>query len=308
MSSVSSRPGTRLGAGPCRPTQCQTAPRARDAVRVSSPAPFPTQIRLENTNACNAHCTMCPRELLSRPKGFMDRDLFERILGQLDGREIKKFTIQGYGEPLLDKNFCHFIRRVKQELDCPTFTVSNGSVITPEFAKEMVASGLDKIKISFYGTNKEEYEAIHRPLNYEKTVRGIEALIEAKQAARSKMIIRLQYIGKWWKFPRFAWQWGTRVRIGYNTFHNYGDGRDFNKTEGKAKPCPILNEPIFQILWTGEVVPCCYDFDGKMILGDLREQTIEEIWEGERYQAIREAHVTGDFREWPVCVTCDKRF
>lgn len=238
----------------------------------------------------------------------MDRDLFEHILKQLHGREIKKFTIQGYGEPLLDKNFCHFVRRVKQELDCPTFTVSNGSIITPELAQEMVDSGLDKIKISFYGTNKAEYEAVHRKLSYEKTVEGIEALIAAKRAARSKMIIRLQYIGKWWKFLPFAWQWATKVRIGYNTLHNYGDGREYNSTQGTPKPCPILSEPILQILWTGEVVPCCYDFDGKMILGDLRTQTIEEVWEGERYQAIRAAHVSGDFREWPVCVTCDKRF
>ncbi len=303
MSSVSDR-----AAGHRRLSQRPTDARTLPAEAVRLPAPFPTQIRLENTNACNAHCTICPRELLSRRKGFMDRDLFEHILEQLCGRRIEKFTIQGYGEPLLDKNFCHFVRRVKRELDCPTFTVSNGSVITPELAEEMVASGLDKIKISFYGTNKREYEAIHRRLSYEKTVRGIEALVAAKRASSSRMVIRLQYIGKWWKFLPFAWQWGTKVRIGYNTLHNYGDGREYNRPRGNPKPCPILREPILQILWTGEVVPCCYDFDGKMVLGDLRKQTIGEIWRGERYRAIRAAHITGDFREWPVCVTCDKRF
>ena len=140
----------------------------------------------------------------------MDRELFEHILQQLHGREIKKFTVQGYGEPLLDKNFCHYVRRAKEELDCPTFTVSNGSIITPELAQEMVDCGLDKIKISFYGTNKEEYEAVHRRLSYEKTVRGIELLVAAKRAARSKMIIRLQYIGKWWKFIPFALAMGNQ--------------------------------------------------------------------------------------------------
>ena len=271
-------------------------------------APFPEQIRLENTNACNAHCTMCPRESLTREKGFIDSALFEKILAETKGKKITKFTVQGYGEPLLDKNFCRYIRRIKEELGCPTFTVSNASVITPELAAGIVASGLDKIKISFYGTNRKEYEAVHTPLKYEKTVQGVHALVAARRAARSRMTIRLQYIGTLWRFVPFVLQWAGKTSVGYNTLHNYGDGRSYNKTNGKAKPCPILSAPILQILWTGEVVPCCYDFNGTMVLGDLRHQTIEEIWHGRRYQAIREAHRTGDFRPWPLCIKCDKRF
>ena len=271
-------------------------------------APFPEQIRLENTNACNAHCVMCPRESLTRKKGFMDPELFEKILAEVRGHKITKFTVQGYGEPLLDRNFCHYIRRIKEELDCSTFTVSNASIIAPELAREIVASGLDKIKISFYGINRKEYEAVHTPLRYDKTVAGVNALVAARRASRSNMTIRLQYIGKLWKFVPFALQWGMKTSIGYNTLHNYGDGREYNEPKGPPKPCPILAAPILQILWTGEVVPCCYDFNGTMVLGDLRRQTIEEIWNGPRYRALRKAHHTGDFRAWPLCLQCDKRF
>ena len=271
-------------------------------------SPFPEQIRLENTNGCNAHCVICPREALTREKGIIDPALVEKIVDECVGRNVKKFTLQGFGEPLLDKHFCQSMRLIKDRLDCPTFTVSNGALITPELAAELVDCGLDKIKISFYGTNKKEYEKIHARLDYDKTVQGIMHLVKAKRTARSPMIIRLQYIGKLWRFIPFLFQWLGKTSVGYNTLHNYGGGRSYKSTNGKAHACPILAQPILQVLWTGEVVPCCYDFNGTMVLGDLREQSIEEIWHGRPYQAIREAHETGDFADWPLCIKCDRRF
>jgi len=245
---------------------------------------------------------------LTRKKGFIDSGLVEKIVQECKGKKITKFTLQGFGEPLLDKNFCRSMRLVKDELGCPTFTVSNGALITPEMAENLAACGLDKIKISFYGTGKAEYERVHTPLKYERTVEGILNLVRAKRAARSRMIVRLQYIGKLWKFVPFFFQWIGKANVGYNTLHNYGDGRSYKATNGKPRTCPILVQPILQVLWTGEVVPCCYDFNGTMVLGDLRKQTIEEIWHGRRYQAIRKAHATGDYRGWPLCINCDRRF
>jgi hypothetical protein len=55
------------------------------------------------------------------------------------------------------------------------------------------------------------------------------------------------------------------------------------------------------------VAACCYDFDGKMILGDLRRQSIAEIWHGQPYRRLREAHAAEDFSNWPMCEDCDRR-
>jgi MoaA/NifB/PqqE/SkfB family radical SAM enzyme len=269
---------------------------------------FPEQIRLENTNACNAHCVICPREKHNRKIGFIDAGLVRRIVGEAKGRRITKFTVQGFGEPLLDPSFSNHVRLIKDELDCPTFTVSNGSMITETLARDLVKRGLDKIKISFYGINKREYEAVHRKLRYERTVQGVMNLVRAKRAAKSKISIRLQYIGKPWRFVPFFFQWSGKARVGYNTLHNYGGGRAYRQRKRQPRGCPIVAKPILQVLWTGQVVPCCYDFNGTTVLGDLRRQSISDIWKGQRYQAFRRAHVTNDFRDWPLCENCDRRF
>ncbi len=269
---------------------------------------FPEQIRLENTNACNAECVMCPRELQTRRRGFMKPQLLDRILEQCHGRQITKFTIQGFGEPLLDKNYCRYIRQVKDSLRCKTFTVTNGSIIPPELVRQIATCGLDKIKISFYGTNQREYEAVHTYLNFEQTRQSIWNLIAAKRETKSKLIIRIQYIGKMWKFVPFAFQWLGKAHIGFNRLHNYGRGRLYNRLRGRGSRCPMHKQNILQVLWNGDVVPCCYDFNGDMVLGNLYRESIEEIWNGQLYNQMRSADACGDYSDYPICHKCDKRF
>ncbi len=62
------------------------------------------------------------------------------------------------------------------------------------------------------------------------------------------------------------------------------------------------------MLWTGEVIPCCYDFDGRMVLGNIYKESIESIWHGELSCRLRDAHARRDFSDWPICRSCDKRF
>ena len=284
------------------------SPASNQLLPIVTVAKFPEQIRLENTNACNAACVMCPRELQTRHRGYMQPELLDRILEQCQGHKITKFTIQGFGEPLLDPNFCRYIRQVKETLGCRTFTVSNGSLITPQLAHEMATCGLDKIKVSFYGLNQREYEEIHTYLKYETTRQGILNLVAAKRATGSKLVIRTQYIGKMWKFVPFAVQWLGKTSIGYNTLHNYGRGRLYNKMRGKGNGCPMHRQNILQVLWNGDVVPCCYDFNGDMVLGNLYDDSIEQIWNSNGYKHLRSADACGDYSDYPICEKCDKRY
>jgi hypothetical protein len=66
--------------------------------------PLPTVLMIENTNLCNADCVICPRETLSRKRGFMDFGLFEKIIKEASSESHKPVThLHGFGEPLLDK-------------------------------------------------------------------------------------------------------------------------------------------------------------------------------------------------------------
>jgi radical SAM protein with 4Fe4S-binding SPASM domain len=59
----------------------------------------------------------------------------------------------------------------------------------------------------------------------------------------------------------------------------------------------------FTALWDGRVSLCCADFDGSTILGDLRSSTIAEIWNSERYRAVRREHLESGGPA--LCHSCD---
>ena len=58
-----------------------------------------------------------------------------------------------------------------------------------------------------------------------------------------------------------------------------------------------------QILWDGDAVPCCLDFDGKVILGNVFQTSISEVWNSKKSRDFREAHASQKFPE--MCRTCD---
>jgi hypothetical protein len=58
------------------------------------------------------------------------------------------------------------------------------------------------------------------------------------------------------------------------------------------------------VLQDGRVSLCCFDGDGREILGDLNHQTIREVFNGERATAIRLAHSEGRRNEISLCAGC----
>ena len=57
------------------------------------------------------------------------------------------------------------------------------------------------------------------------------------------------------------------------------------------------------------MVPCCYDLDGKEIVGNLGQATLTEIWEGPHYTELRR-RIDGAARrpdeEPDLCKSCLK--
>lgn len=42
------------------------------------------------------------------------------------------------------------------------------------------------------------------------------------------------------------------------------------------------------IHWNGTVCPCTYDYDDRFVLGNLHNNSFEDIWEGSAYRAFRD--------------------
>ena len=57
------------------------------------------------------------------------------------------------------------------------------------------------------------------------------------------------------------------------------------------------------VTWDGKVVPCCFDKDAEHIMGDLRQDSFRDIWNGSKYRLFRKILLT-DRVSTDICRNC----
>lgn len=70
-------------------------------------------------------------------------------------------------------------------------------------------------------------------------------------------------------------------------------------------PCRMLWTEL-TVFWDGRVVPCANVYEPDNLLGDLRTQTLDEVWNGPPIQALRQAHLQDRVAAIPVCRSCPR--
>lgn len=267
------------------------------------------EIRIEPTNICNAHCVMCPREKMKRSQGVGDLNLFKKIIDQSVDVGAKQVSLENFGETFVDPYIFERAAYAKSK-GLETLTITNASLLDEEKGKKVLEL-FDVIRISMYGIGKDTYEKIHRGLKFEDVQKNVSCLLSMrKQTPRSKTRIEMyfllmqenkhemrDFLNKYESVTDAVAVWKP---------HNWGDGREYRSPLGKKVSC---NRPFtgpLQVQWDGLVVPCCFDYDSKMILGDLNTQSIQEVFRGDEYNKLRRAHEQGDFSEFPFCNVCDQ--
>ena len=59
-----------------------------------------------------------------------------------------------------------------------------------------------------------------------------------------------------------------------------------------------------QIRSNGEVCPCCAFFSTELSLGNIKDKSIYELWNGEQMRNLRNIHKEGRYAENPWCKKC----
>jgi radical SAM protein with 4Fe4S-binding SPASM domain len=90
--------------------------------------------------------------------------------------------------------------------------------------------------------------------------------------------------------------------------HNWSTAFNFRTVPDAKTTCIRPETGPLQVQWDGTVIPCCWDWNGEMLLGDLKTQTIEEIMKSAAYEDIRDAHRKGEFQRYPFCNQCDQLY
>lgn len=277
-------------------------------IKVINNSTIPKCIDIGTTNLCNASCIMCPHTKLKN-FGTMDMELYKKIIDNCERLEIKDVVLSFFGEPLLDKLIFERIKYAKSKGLRVSF-YSNGSLINKENAEKLIESRLDSITISLDGSTKDTYEKIRKGLNFDIVDKNVERLSQMRIEV-NLVLVELEENKK--DIKKFYKKWKDKVHsVNIINMRNWGGTIDkqttkdsFNNNNKNRKPCAFLWNKLV-VDWNGDVVLCCDDWNHSTILGNLNNQTIEEVWNGEKLNYIRQLHMEGSFNRIPLCSKCNK--
>lgn len=277
---------------------------------------FPPVIWIEPTSICNLKCGMCPTgkgKVREKSNGVMEKETFKRIVSQMQGRTVIRTALFFRGEPLINQNIVEMVKIAAVAGFNPYFH-SNGTLMNRDIAERLIEAGLNYISFSFDGATKSVYEKHRRGGIFEKTLSNIRGFLEAKmESTGNKPHVVIQSIDFDDLGDNSAIQ-ALFVGLPVDQFnlvplHNWsGEITECKaKGEGQVYPCPDPWQRL-TICWDGTVVGCCNDMLQKFVLGNVLEQDIMKIWNGEKMKELRHLMEYGKNVDHPLCKGCQNLY
>lgn len=274
---------------------------------------MPVSISAELTNTCNLNCPQCftGSGLMTRKRGFMDIDLYKKVMMELSPY-IYNTNLYFQGEPMLHPLFFSFIG-IPAKVHSVVST--NGHFLSEENSEKLVRSKLSRLIISLDGIDQNTYSTYRVNGNITNVTEGIRNLTIAKRKHRSSLKIELQCLvnsineDQIQQVRQFAksvnavlrlksMQIINKTEIAYwlptgRRFRRYAmkDGEYVPKTRMRNRCARLWFNPV--ITWDGKVVPCCFDKNAEFVMGDLNNESFGEIWNGPKFRIFRKSILSG---------------
>ena len=129
--------------------------------------PPPETVIIEVTNACNLNCLMCGNRHMMRKIGYMEYDLFKKIIINIKGY-AKKVRLYSTGEPTLHPNLLEMIGYV-HSAGIKNVSVSTNATLLDEGMSEKILKNNftpELIQFSVEGWSPDTYETSYKGNKY----------------------------------------------------------------------------------------------------------------------------------------------
>ena len=250
------------------------------------------KIYIEITNRCNLNCSFCSK--VEKKKKDMSLEEFEEVL-----KKVKDYTNYIYlhvkGEPLLHRNIIEMIN-LANNYNLKINLTTNGTLFK-EKAKELGnCTNLNKINFSLHSENNNEnyFKDIFDNIKYLNNITVVYRLWTLKNNELDKKSTEI--VNKIKDYYNLSTEVVEKIKKEKNikissTIYVDKDNEFIWPVENDYKSsgyCYALKTQI-AILSDGTVVPCCLDSNGKIELGNIFKESLEDIINKEKYQNLKKS-------------------
>ncbi len=273
---------------------------------------YPKVIEIQFHNKCNSNCLICPYKDMNYSYKKMTNELFEKFLNEIDESKLKKIIPYLNNEPFLDVDFINKVKRIRNKFKKLEIEISsNVSMIREEDIIEMSHLDITELRLSVFGYKKDTYNRIMPYLNYEKTFEELKKI--SNIMSKSNTIISIVMIDNGEiDEQEFIDMKKMCNELGFN-FERWGFlDRSDNVT---YKSNNVYNEDVsyceqnrplerMHILSDGRVIFCCQDWAHSLVVGNINDNTISEVWNSSIYNDARDSLYIKEKDSPLICKKC----
>ena len=255
-------------------------------------------VSIETHTVCNQACYFCPVAYDPREPYFMPTEMFDDILRQLAPYRgtIDGVKLINYNEPTLDKRFLDQVRGIK-EAGLPPAVLTNGTGLTPKRLDAIVEmGGMRYLSINISTLDRERYEKDRGGDHLDLVLRNMEHARHLPVAEQMEIVVLgtgdevhkrdYEEIRDLFADSRFETKYYQVMdRAGYLEV-----GLKPAENHKKLRGCQVVGSRPLQHLHIspyGQCVLCSEDYDHNYVVGDLRNQTVEEVLTGPEIAKLR---------------------
>ncbi len=267
-------------------------------------------LAIEVSGACNLRCPMCSYPHMKRRKGFMDWQLFEKIVADTASNGHGIASLHFFGEPLLWPHIVKGVALLSENGMFPRIS-TNGMLLTGEMARQLQDAGLKEIMVTIDTLMPEAYPMIRAGGDLAVVRKNIhDALDSAPKLLLSAQFMPSKYnqdekeedfYDEFGRRPNFRVEPWFVIRM--NKGDNISRGLSHSPDEVDKRLCNKIFDRV-DVLWDGTTVLCCLDAEGTLVTGDLNRNSILYSWLGPRAMALRKKILNGRWTQLDTCVQC----
>jgi len=265
---------------------------------------YPHIIEIELTNDCDLGCVHCHRSFMTRKVGYMEFEVFTKLVDEIVNYPVVFLRIVGQGESALHPQFREIMQYVANK-PIKTEITTNGMLFDLYPYEEILSWNIDIIGVSVDGIDGNSYTKIRKGGNYNKLKKNINGFYKYRNLAIKKYpmicirnVILPNYTPQQIEAFNATWR-KSSDQITYNTLHA--------KIQSASPPGYNRCQDIFfyaHLNFDGSIRHCAYDFlygENEMI-GNIKKNSLQEIWSSEKLKHLRWLHQMKEFPE--VCKKC----
>jgi radical SAM protein with 4Fe4S-binding SPASM domain len=257
---------------------------------------------------------------------MLQDQLFEKVILQ-SKFHLSWLHLYFQGEPFLNPRFLEMVKFADQN-KIFTSTSTNAHYLDSQNVKNVLESGLKQLIISMDGITQEVYQKYRVGGTLEKVQKGIELLIaerDKNQKTFPRVILQFLVTGQnEHQIPSLK-TWAEKMKVdelqlkttqiyefengselipsdlGYSRYIPTGHGKWRLKKKLENKCWRMWQGAV--VTWDGQVVPCCFDKDADHVMGELKSQSLIDVWTSKAYHGFR-SQLLEDRSQIEICRNC----